>query len=82
MYWLTSSSSTPTGLVISTTTVPVTTGTIKQTVATSGTHRAGQPGQSQLRRLRDGDAVNVKAGQTVTAGQVLATVGTTALTRT
>ena len=45
-----------------------------------GDARAGQPGQSELRRLgapRTG--VNVKAGQTVTAGQVLATVDTSAL---
>src|SRR5271166_1014509 len=35
--WLTSGSSTPTGLTITTTTVLVTTGTIQQTVSSSGT---------------------------------------------
>src|SRR5580704_744394 len=36
-YWLTSGSSAPTGLVVSTQTVAVTTGTIQQTVPSSGT---------------------------------------------
>ena len=36
-YWLSSGSSTPTGLVVTTQVVPVTTGTIQQTVTSSGT---------------------------------------------
>ena len=80
VYWLTSSSSTPTGLVISTTTVPVTTGTIERTVASSGTIEPAS--QASLNFAVSGTVtqVNVKAGQTVAAGQVLATVNTTALT--
>ena len=79
IYWLTSSSSTPTGLVISTTTVPVTTGTIQQTVASSGTIEPAS--QASLNFAVSGTVtqVNVKAGQAVTAGQVLATINTTAL---
>ncbi len=80
IYWLTSSSSTPTGLVVSTTTVPVTTGTIQQTVASSGTIQPAS--QASLNFAVSGTVtqVNVKAGQAVTAGEVLATVNTTALT--
>ena len=80
IYWLTSGSSTPSGLVISTTTVPVTTGTIQQTVASSGTIQPAS--QASLNFAVSGTVtqVNVKAGQAVTAGQVLATVNTTALT--
>ena len=77
--WLTSSSSTPVGLSVTTVTVPVTTGTIQQTVGEFGHPRAGQPGQLELRRVGHRQAVWVKAGQTVTAGQILANVGTTAL---
>ena len=77
--WLTSGSSTPTGLTVTTTTVPVTTGTIQQIVSSSGTIEPAS--QAALNFAVSGTvaAVDVKAGQTVTAGQVLATVGTTAL---
>jgi membrane fusion protein, macrolide-specific efflux system len=76
--WLTGGSTTA-GLVISNEVVKVTTGTIKQTVATSGTLEPAT--QASLTFAVSGvvTAVDVKAGQTVTAGQVLATVGTTAL---
>jgi membrane fusion protein, macrolide-specific efflux system len=76
--WLTGSS-TPTGLVVTTQVVKVTTGTIKQTVATSGTIEPASQASLNFAVSGTVDAVNVKAGQTVTTGQVLATVGTTAL---
>ena len=80
IYWLTSSSSTPTGLVVTTSTVAATTGTIQQTVASSGT--IAPASQASLSFAVSGTVtqVDVKAGQTVTAGEVLATVNTTALT--
>jgi RND family efflux transporter MFP subunit len=76
--WLTGGSP-ATGLVISNQVVSVTTGTIQQTVSASGTIEPAS--QANLNFAVSGlvTAVNVKAGQTVTAGQVLATVGTTAL---
>ena len=79
VYWLTSGSSTPTGLVVTTTTVPVTTGTIQQTVASSGTIEPASQASLNFAVSGTVTAVNVKAGQSVTAGQVLATVDTTAL---
>jgi multidrug efflux pump subunit AcrA (membrane-fusion protein) len=78
-YWLTSGSSTPTGLVVTTETVAVTTGTIQQTVASSGTIEPASQASLSFGVSGTVTAVNVKAGQTVTAGQVLATVDTTAL---
>ncbi|HXZ61793.1 MAG TPA: biotin/lipoyl-binding protein, partial [Acidimicrobiales bacterium] len=77
--WLTSGSSTPTGLSISTTTVAVTTGTIQQTVASSGTIEPASQADLNFPVSGTVTAVNVKAGQSVTAGEVLATVDTTAL---
>jgi membrane fusion protein, macrolide-specific efflux system len=78
-YWLTSGSSTPTGLVVTTETVAVGTGTIKQTVASSGTIEPASQANLNFGVSGTVTAVDVKAGQTVTAGQVLATVDTTAL---
>jgi membrane fusion protein, macrolide-specific efflux system len=74
-----SGGSTPAGLVVKNVTVAVTTGTIKQTVATSGTIEPSS--QASLNFAVSGvvTAVDVHAGQTVTSGQVLATVGTSAL---
>jgi membrane fusion protein, macrolide-specific efflux system len=77
--WLTSSSSTPVGLSVTTVTVPVTTGTIQQTVASSGTLEPASQASLNFAVSGTVDAVWVKAGQTVTAGQILANVGTTAL---
>ena len=77
--WLTSGSSTAAGLSITTVTVPVTTGTIQQTVASSGTLEPASQANLNFAVSGTVTAVNVKAGQTVTAGQVLATVDTTAL---
>jgi len=79
IYWLTSGSSTPTGLVVSTSVVAVTTGTIQQTVASSGTIEPASQANLNFGVSGTVTAVNVKAGQTVTAGEVLATVDTTAL---
>ena len=77
--WLTSGSSPAPGLTVTTVTATATTGTIQQTVASSGTLEPAS--QADLKFAVSGTvtAVNVKAGQTVTAGQVLATVDTTAL---
>ncbi|HWE66561.1 MAG TPA: biotin/lipoyl-binding protein [Acidimicrobiales bacterium] len=71
---------TPTaGLVVKTEVVSVTTGTIKQTVATSGTIEPATQASLSFAVSGPVTAVDVKAGQTVAAGQVLATVGTAAL---
>jgi macrolide-specific efflux system membrane fusion protein len=77
--WLTSDSPTASGLTITTVTVPVTTGTIQQTVASSGTLEPAS--QANLNFAVSGTitAVDVAAGQTVKVGQVVATVDTTAL---
>jgi membrane fusion protein, macrolide-specific efflux system len=77
--WLTSGSSTATGLSVTTVTVPVTTGTIEQTVASSGTIEPASQANLNFAVSGTVTAVNVKAGQTVAAGQALATVSTTAL---
>jgi len=78
-YWLTSGPSTAAGLVVTTETVAVTTGTIQQTVASSGTIEPASQANLNFAVSGTVTAVNVKAGQTVTAGQVLANVDTTAL---
>ena len=78
-YWLTSGSSSPTGLVVTTETVSVTTGTIQQTVASSGTIQPASQASLNFAVAGTVTAVNVKAGQTVTNGQVLAALSTTAL---
>jgi len=77
--WLTSGSSTPTGLSITTTTVAVTSGTIQQTVSSSGTIQPASQASLNFAVSGTVTAVDVKAGQTVAAGQVLASLGTTAL---
>ena len=64
---------------MTTVTVPVTTGTIQQTVASSGTIEPASQADLNFAVSGTVTAVNVKAGQTVTAGQALATVSTTAL---
>jgi multidrug efflux pump subunit AcrA (membrane-fusion protein) len=77
--WLTSDSSPAAGLSITTVTVPVTTGTIQQTVSSSGTLEPASQATLNFAVSGTVTAVDVKAGQTVTAGQTVATVGTTAL---
>jgi multidrug efflux pump subunit AcrA (membrane-fusion protein) len=69
-----------TGLVISSETVKVTTGTIKQTVATSGTLEPATEASLDFGVSGTVTGVDVHAGESVTAGQVVATIGTTALT--
>jgi membrane fusion protein, macrolide-specific efflux system len=78
--WLTSGSPTAGGLSITTVPVSVTTGTIQQTVTSSGTIEPASQANLNFAVSGQVNAVDVKAGQTVTAGQVLATVDTTALT--
>jgi multidrug efflux pump subunit AcrA (membrane-fusion protein) len=77
--WLTSGASTPTGISVTTVTVPVTTGTMQQTISSSGTIEPASQANLNFAVSGTVTGVDVKAGQTVTAGQVLATVGTTAL---
>ena len=77
--WLTSGSSTAPGLTVTTVTATATTGTIQQTVASSGTLEPASQSDENFAVSGTVTAVDVKAGQTVTAGQVLATVDTTAL---
>ena len=77
--WLTSGTSSPTGVVVSTQVVSATTGTIQQTVATSGTIEPASQASLNFGVSGTVTAVNVKAGQTVALGQVLATLGTTSL---
>jgi membrane fusion protein, macrolide-specific efflux system len=67
------------GLVIKNETVAVTTGTIKQTVAASGTLEPASQANLNFAVSGQVTAVDVKSGQQVTVGQVLATVGTSAL---
>jgi macrolide-specific efflux system membrane fusion protein len=76
--WLTGGS-TPTGLVITNSVVSATRGTIEETVASSGTIEPASQASLNFAVSGTVTAVNVAAGQTVTAGQVLATVGTSAL---
>ncbi len=76
--WLTSSTP-PAGLVLKTETVAVTTGTLKQTVSTSGTLEPSSQATMNFAVSGTVTGVNVKAGQQVSSGQVLATVDTTAL---
>jgi macrolide-specific efflux system membrane fusion protein len=76
--WLTGGSST-TGLLVTTQVVKVTIGTIKETVATSGTLEPATQASLDFAVSGTVTAVDVKAGQKVTDGEVLATVGTTAL---
>jgi macrolide-specific efflux system membrane fusion protein len=77
--WLTSGSSTAPGLTVTTVTTTAKTGTIQQTVASSGTLEPASQSNENFAVSGTVTAVDVKAGQTVTAGQVLATVDTTAL---
>jgi macrolide-specific efflux system membrane fusion protein len=78
--WLTSGSSTAPGLTVTTVTTTAKTATMEQTVASSGTLEPATQSDENFAVSGTVTAVNVKAGQTVTAGQVLATVDTTALT--
>jgi multidrug efflux pump subunit AcrA (membrane-fusion protein) len=66
-------------LSFTTVTVPVTTGTMQQTITSSGTIEPASQANLNFAVSGTVTGVDVKAGQTVTAGEVLATVGTTAL---
>ncbi|HEY1832273.1 MAG TPA: biotin/lipoyl-binding protein [Acidimicrobiales bacterium] len=76
--WLTASSP-AVGLVVTNQVVKATTGTIEQTVSTSGTLEPATQANLNFAVSGSVTAVDVKSGQTVTAGQVLATVDTSAL---
>ncbi len=78
--WLGTGSSTSTSpLVVSTQVVGVTTGTMQQTVSASGTIEPASTADLNFGVSGKVTAVNVVTGQTVTAGQVLATVDPSAL---
>ncbi|HEX3566091.1 MAG TPA: HlyD family efflux transporter periplasmic adaptor subunit [Acidimicrobiales bacterium] len=77
--WLGTSSSAAPGLQITTQTVSVTSGTMQQTVATSGTIAPAQQANLNFGVSGTVTGVNVSAGQTVTAGQILASVDPSAL---
>jgi multidrug efflux pump subunit AcrA (membrane-fusion protein) len=78
--WLgTGSSASTSPLVVTTQVVSVTTGTMKQTVSASGTIEPASTADLNFGVSGKVTGVNVVTGQTVTAGQVLATVDPSAL---
>ncbi len=78
--WLATSSSSASPLISSTTTVQkVSTGTITQSVSSSGTIEPAQQASLNFGQSGRVTAVDVSAGQTVTAGQALATIDSTSL---
>ena len=79
--WLaTDSSGAATGITTSTTLETVSTGTISQTVSSSGTIEPASQADLSFAVSGRVTAVNVSVGQTVTAGQALATIDGTSLT--
>lgn len=75
-----SSSSSPSSLIsVSTEKVTVTTGTLKQTVSASGTLEPADDSNLTFGVSGTVTAVDVSTGQTVTAGQTLATIDPTAI---
>ena len=77
--WLGTSGTTGTGLTTSTQVVTATTGTMKQTVSASGTIEPASEADLSFAVSGKVTAVDVSVGQAVTAGQVLATVDSSAL---
>lgn len=77
--WLGTSGSSGSGLVTTTETVTATTGTMKQTVSASGTVEPSSEADLNFGVSGKVTAVDVSVGQSVTAGQVLATVDSSAL---
>ncbi len=77
--WLSSGNAPAAGLTFTDTDVTVGTGTIQQTVAASGTLEPAQSSDADFAVSGTVTAVDVKPGQVVTAGQVLATVDPSAL---
>lgn len=77
--WLSVGSSASSPLVVTTQVVKVTTGTMKQTVSASGTIEPASTADLNFGTSGKVAAVDVVTGQTVTAGEVLATVDSSAL---
>ena len=78
--WLATSNSSASPLIITTTSVQtVATGTITKTVASSGTVEPASQANLDFGASGQVTAVDVAVGQTVTAGQPLATIGNTSL---
>jgi membrane fusion protein, macrolide-specific efflux system len=78
--WLaTSGGGTSSAIQVTTQAVTVSTGTLRQTVATSGTIEPAQQANLNFAVPGQVTAVNAAVGQTVTAGETLATVNPTAL---
>jgi membrane fusion protein, macrolide-specific efflux system len=77
--WLSTGSSASSPLEVTTQVVKVTTGTMKQTVSASGTIEPASTADLNFGVSGKVTAVNVATGQTVTAGQTLATVDSSAL---
>ncbi|MGH9089868.1 MAG: efflux RND transporter periplasmic adaptor subunit [Acidimicrobiales bacterium] len=77
--WLGTGGSTGPGLTTTTQVVTATTGTMKQTVSASGTIEPASEADLSFAVAGKVTAVDVSVGQAVTAGQVLATVDSSAL---
>lgn len=77
--WLGTSGTSGTGLTTTTQVVTATTGTMKQTVSASGTIEPASEADLSFAVSGKVTAVDVSVGQAVTAGQVLATVDSSAL---
>ncbi len=77
--WLGTKGSSPTPLTVTTQVVSVTTGTMKKTVSASGTIEPAQQASLNFGAAGQVTAVDVTTGQSVTAGQTLATIDPTAL---
>lgn len=77
--WLAAGSSSEPGLIVTTQLVTVTTGTMRQTVSASGTIEPAQEADLNFAVSGQVTAVDVSTGQTVTAGQTLATIDPSAL---
>ncbi|HEY1734788.1 MAG TPA: biotin/lipoyl-binding protein [Acidimicrobiales bacterium] len=77
--WLGTSGSSGPGLKVTTQVVAVGTGTMKQTVSTTGTVNPAQQADLDFAASGKITAVDVTAGQTVTVGQTLATIDPAAL---
>lgn len=77
--WLGTKGSSPSPLTVTTQVVSVTTGTMKKTVSASGTIEPAQQASLNFAVSGQVTAVDVSTGQTVTAGQTLATIDPSAL---
>jgi RND family efflux transporter MFP subunit len=77
--WLGTKGTSPSPLTITTQVVSVTTGTMKKTVSASGTIEPAQQASLNFAASGQVTAVDVSTGQTVTAGQTLATIDPSAL---